>query len=331
MRFFRRNKIGKSSIKESFDNLPCGACFVDKNGLIVLCNKQMYRLCHILMGRNLQHISELRDAMEHPQSGVEIVRADTKVFHFPSGEVWKFTESGITDADGSAYTQLQAVDVTALYETEKELERENARLEEVNARARKLYSEIDDIVRKEENFAVKTRVHDEMGQLLGLTRNLMAQEHVSLAELKSVAKRWEQVSSTLGASSDGEKDAFDADKMLAELTRVIAGIGVALHIKGEFPQKSSTAQLLVAAIRECAVNTVNHAKGSEMTVELTRTDAGLSAAITNNGNMPEGEITEGGGLSALRRKTESAGGIMRVQSVPAFKLELILPGKEGAV
>ena len=68
-----------------------------------------------------------------------------------------------------------------------------------------------------------------------------------------------------------------------------------------------------------------------MTVELTRTDAGLSAAITNNGNMPEGEITEGGGLSALRRKTESAGGIMRVQSVPAFKLELILPGKEGAV
>ena len=81
MRFFRRNKIGKSSIKESFDNLPCGACFVDKNGLIVLCNKQMYRLCHILMGRNLQHISELRDAMEHPQSGVEIVRADTKVFH----------------------------------------------------------------------------------------------------------------------------------------------------------------------------------------------------------------------------------------------------------
>lgn len=330
MSLFHRNKIGRASIKESFDNLPCGICFIDKNGLIVLCNKQMYRLCHTLLGRDLQYISELQDAMNRPQNGVKTVSADTDVFHFPSGEVWKFTKSDITDADGNAYTQIQAFDVTALYETEKELERENTRLEEINARAKKLYTELDNIVREEENFAVKTRVHDEMGELLGLTRNLMAQKHVSLAERKSVAKRWEQVSSTLGASSEGEEETFDSDKTLTELTKVIAAIGVTLHIKGEFPQKSSAANLLIAAIRECAVNTVRHAEGSEMTVELTRTDVALTAVITNNGNIPEGEIQEGGGLSSLRRKTENAGGIMRVESAPVFKLEMILPGKDGA-
>ena len=185
-------------------------------------------------------------------------------------------------------------------------------------------------MREEENFAVKTRVHDEMGELLGLTRNLIAQEHISLAERKSVAKRWGQVSSTLGASSEGDEETFDVDKTLIELTKVIAAIGVTLHIKGEFPQKSSAANLLIAAIRECAVNTVRHAEGSEMTVELTRTDVALTAVITNNGNIPEGEIQEGGGLSSLRRKTENAGGIMRVESAPVFKLEMILPGKEGA-
>ena len=328
MSLFHRNKIGRASIKESFDNLPCGICFIDKNGLIVLCNKQMYRLCHTLLGRDLQYISELQDAMNHPQNGVKTVSADTDVFHFPSGEVWKFTKSDITDADGNAYTQIQAFDVTALYETEKELKRENARLEEINARAKKLYTELDNIVREEENFAVKTRVHDEMGELLGLTRNLMAQEHVSLAERKSVAKRWGQVSSTLGASSEGEEETFDVDKTLTELTQVIAAIGVTLHIKGKFPQKGSAAYLLTAAVRECAINAVRHAKGSEMTVELTKMPHALTAAITNNGLVPAGEVIEGGGLGALRRRIESAGGAMRVESTPQFRLVITLPGKE---
>ena len=118
------------------------------------------------------------------------------------------------------------------------------------------------------------------------------------------------------------------DKTLTELTKVIAAIGVTLHIKGEFPQKSSAANLLIAAIRECAVNTVRHAEGSEMTVELTRTDVALTAVITNNGNIPEGEIQEGGGLGALRRRIESAGGAMRVESTPQFRLVITLPGKE---
>lgn len=331
MSLFHRKKIGRASIKESFDNLPGGICFIDKNGLIVLCNKQMYRLCHTLLGRDLQYISELQDAMDHPKNGIKIVSADTHVFRFPTGEVWKFAESDIIDADGNAYTQVQAVNVTTLYEKKNELEQENRCLEEVNARAVKLYTELDAIVREEENFSVKTHVHDEMGELLGLTRHLIAQKEASLDSLKSIGKRWEQITSTLGACTDSNEEIFDSDKTLTELTEAIASIGVTLHIKGEFPQNRSTTNLLTTAIRECAVNTVRHAEGSEMTVELTRTDSALIAVITNNGNIPEREIIEGGGLSALRRKTESAGGIMRVECAPVFKLEIILSGKEESV
>lgn len=331
MTLFRKDKIDRTSIKESIDNLPSGICFADKNGLLVLCNRQMYRLSHTLLGKDLQYISELQDAMTGSQKVVEIVSADTNVFRFPSGEVWKFSESHITDADGNGYTQVQAVNVTALYEKEKELEQQNRRLAEVNARAKKLYTELDQIVREEENFAVKTRVHDEMGELLGFTRNLMAKQVIPPDSLKSIAKRWEKITETLGVSTDDSEDGLDSDKMLTQLTEGIAGIGVALHIKGEFPKKGCAAHLLASAVRECAVNTVRHAKGNEMTMELTRTDAVLTAIITNNGKIPEGEITEGGGLSALRRRIESAGGIMRVLSTPVFKLEIILPGKEEAV
>ena len=328
MTWFRRERIGRASIKESLDNLPSGICFADQSGLVILSNKQMYRLCYTLMGMDLQHISELLDALEKPQAGIQSVGADTNVYRFPKGKVWKFTQSSITDADGNAYTQVLAVDVTALYEKGDELEQENRRLEEVNARARNLYAQLDDIVREEENFAVKTHVHDEMGELLGLTRNMLTQRELPPERLKALGKRWEHIGDTLGAVGKQDGDAFDSDKTLAELTEGIAGIGVALHVRGEFPQKSDAAYLLTAAVRECAINTVRHAKGSEMTVELTKTPHSLIAAITNDGMAPAGEVVEGGGLSALRRRIEGMGGAMQVESTPRFRLVITLPGKE---
>lgn len=330
MTWFRRERIGRASIKESLDNLPSGICFADQSGLVILSNKQMYRLCYTLMGMDLQHISELLDALEKPQAGIQSVGADTNVYRFPEGKVWKFTQSSITDADGNAYTQVLAVDVTALYEKGDELEQENRRLEEVNARARNLYAQLDDIVREEENFAVKTHVHDEMGELLGLTRNMLTQRELPPERLKALGKRWEHIGDTLGAVGKQDGDAFDSDKTLAELTERIAGIGVALHVRGEFPQKSGAAYLLTAAVRECAINTVRHAKGSEMTVELTKTPHSLIAAITNDGMAPAGEVVEGGGLSALRRRIEGTGGAMQVESTPRFRLVITLPGKEEA-
>ena len=328
MTWFRRERIGRASIKESLDNLPSGICFADQSGLVILSNRQMYRLCYTLMGMDLQHISELLDALEKPQAGIQSVGADTNVYRFPEGKVWKFTQSSITDADGNAYTQVLAVDVTALYEKGDELEQENRRLEEVNARARNLYAQLDDIVREEENFAVKTHVHDEMGELLGLTRNMLTQRELPPERLKALGKRWEHIGDTLGAVGKQDGDAFDSDKTLAELTEGIAGIGVALHVRGEFPQKSGAAYLLTAAVRECAINTVRHAKGSEMTVELTKTPHSLTASITNDGLTPAGEVVEGGGLSALRRRIEGTGGAMQVESTPRFRLVITLPGKE---
>ncbi len=328
MTWFRRERIGRASIKESLDNLPSGICFADQSGLVILSNRQMYRLCYTLMGVDLQHISELLDALEKPQAGIQSVGADTNVYRFPEGKVWKFTQSSITDADGNAYTQVLAVDVTALYEKEDELQQENRRLEEVNARARNLYAQLDNIVREEENFAVKTHVHDEMGELLGLTRNMLTQREHPPERLKALGKRWEHIGDTLGAVGKQDGDAFDSDKTLAELTEGIAGIGVALHVRGEFPQKSGAAYPLTAAVRECAINTVRHAKGSEMTVELTKTPHALTASITNDGLAPAGEVIEGGGLSALRRRIEGTGGSMQVESTPRFRLVITLPGKE---
>ena len=76
--FRRRPRLGRSSVKEAFDNLPSGICFADRNGLIILCNRQMHSLCWDLLGTDLQHLEELRRALKSPQPGVtaaEVYRA----------------------------------------------------------------------------------------------------------------------------------------------------------------------------------------------------------------------------------------------------------------
>ena len=178
-------------------------------------------------------------------------------------------------------------------------------------------------MREEENFAVKTHVHDEVGLLLSLSRKLFKQQEDDLAAMRELGKAWSRVSETLGIA--------EQDAALGELASVIAGIGVKLTVRGELPQSGNLAYLLTVAIRECATNTVRHAEGSEMTVDISDADGYVCASITNNGKLPEQEVTEGGGLGALRRRIESAGGTMAVESAPVFRLNITLPERGNTV
>ena len=126
-------------------------------------------------------------------------------------------------------------------------------------------------------------------------------------------------------SGDGSASAAGA---LAELIAAAGEIGVRIQIQGELPTSEENAQLLIVAMRECATNTARHARGSEMRISLSRTRGADMAVITNNGQPPEAEIVEGGGLSGLRRRVEAAGGTMTVEWKPAFRLTVSLPGKE---
>ena len=321
--FHRRPKLGRSSVKEAFDNLPSGICFADRNGVIILCNRQMHRLCRQLLGTDLQHIEELHRALKEPQSGVTAADESAPLFRFPDGKLWQFAENAVTDAGGGQYTQVQAMDVTELHEKRAELERENQALAEANVRARQLFLELDQIVREKERLAMKMRVHDELGLSLLSTRNLISRES-SLEELRKGGQRWGQVLRMMDIAGS-EPPA--PENFLAELIASAADIGVQVCVRGELPPSGENARLLIAAMRECVTNTVRHARGSKMDVALTQAEGTCGMAITNTGKKPEGAIIEGGGLSALRRRIESRGGVMTVESRPEFWLTVTLPEK----
>lgn len=321
----------RRAIKESVDNLPSGICFADSNGVIILCNRQMHRLCHVLMGRDLQYLDELRAALKAPADGVTPVDAGTSSLQFPDGAVWTFRESKIADTEGKRCTQVQALDVTALYEKRVELEAENAALLETNQRAKRLYAELDRTVREEETFAMKMRVHDDMGLCL-LTARRALEENAPISELQEAGKVWLRVlGRTLasGSAAEEQPEQPSTGAALDELLSSAEGIGVRIRLEGELPKDSANAYLLITAMRECTTNVVRHAGGSEMTVRIQSDERCVTAHITNNGAPPAGDITEGGGLSGLRRRVESAGGTMRLDSRPSFALTITLPREEN--
>lgn len=327
MKMVHRPKIGRAAVKEGFDNLPSGICFGDRNGTVILCNRQMHRLCYALLGMDLQHLPELRRGLENPRPGVDVIDREALICRFPDNTLWQFAESPVTDRDGNIYTQVQAVDVTELYQKSAELEQENRALEEANARARRLYADIDQIVREKENLALKMRVHDDIGLCLLASRNLLMQES-TLEEYRRGGRRWEQAMQMIGIADRSGDGSASAAGALAERIAAAGEIGVRIRIQGELPASEENARLLIAAMGECATNTARHARGSEMRISLTRTRDADIAVITNNGQPPEAQIVEGGGLSGLRRRVEAAGGTMTVEWKPAFRLTVSLPGKE---
>ena len=82
--FSFKRKIGRASVKEGFDNLPSAICFADRSGTVVLCNRLMDSLCHRLTGADLQHISELRNALENPAEGAETEDGKSHIYRFHS-------------------------------------------------------------------------------------------------------------------------------------------------------------------------------------------------------------------------------------------------------
>lgn len=58
--------ITRGSIKEGFDDLPAAVCYFTPDGIIRLCNRQMFRVYRALSGRDLQSLEELRQQVWAP-------------------------------------------------------------------------------------------------------------------------------------------------------------------------------------------------------------------------------------------------------------------------
>lgn len=317
----RKVQPSRSSIKESLDKLPTGLCFYQENGKIILVNYSMNELCHKIVGRDLQNAKLFWEILSSGEVLPEIERLERgehPSFRLKDGKVWTFSR---TRLDG--VIQLVGANTTDLSNVNAELKLKNVELSAINARLREYGEKVDSLTRTKERIDVKANIHRELGQALLITRRYLLGQTGNLSLPVDIWKK-------NVAMLTRESEITHEETPLSAFLESAEASGVKVQIIGDFPEDKKQNGLLVMAGAECLVNGVRHANANTLFITITQTDSEISATYENDGDLPTGEIVEGGGLSSLRHRTNRLEGKMEVKAKPKFSLTITLP-KERSV
>ena len=311
-RRFRSNTITRSSIKEGVDKISSGLCFYVAGGRLILCNSRMNALCHTIVGRDLQNAELFWQTLSggEVKSGVERLSFGSyPSFRLADGNVWTFAREEVDD-----FIQLTAANTTQQQALTDELQDKNLDLAALNLRLRKYGENVDELARAKERLETKVRIHGELGQALLAARRYLVDENAQEPPLDI----WRRNIAMLRKEMEAKK----AEDPLTILQKAAASAGVQLEIYGHLPEETEYRQFFLVAASEALTNAVFHAGAKTLRIELTEAESQWMMRFTNDGTKPEKPITEGGGLGSLRRKAESIGASMIVDSTPEFALTI---------
>ncbi len=310
----RIKHIGFNAIKEGFDRLPTAVCFFDRTGSIVLCNRQMYQLSRYLLDSDMQYLGEVEEALSATPRGIVRVPDVENTYQFPDKTVWRFEKTEVTDRYGESYIQLTAADVTELQRALVQLTDDSKKLEEDSEKLKQLSANAGALAREKELLSAKSAMHDSLAACITWTKQYITGEFDSI-DAGVVCREWEKV------IAFRDEICLSAKKKLLDSAKTG---GVTVSIKGEEPTDSG-AELMYTALQVCLNNAIQYAKATEISANIWKNEDSYTVMIRNNGKPPEKKITEGGGLTNLRRRIENLGGKMTVQSLPEFSLVIEIP------
>lgn len=319
LRRWRYEQLTPFSIKECVDALPDGVCFFTGQGMPLLTNLQMCRLCAQITGRGLvdanAFLAVLRSG-EYPEQ-TRLLRADPALaVELSDGTVWEFRLSRHI-VRGYTVEQLLAFRMTEQYRLNRELTDRNRRLAAVGERLRQYGRELKGVIRNDEILTAKIQVHNDVGRVLILLRTFLAQKNEQ-RDAAALLARWTFVVNVLS----GEERARQADT-LEQIVADAESYGLRVEINGAPPEDATENALFLHTARECISNVKRHAPdGRCLSVTLREENGRRQMRFTNDGRPPEETVVEGGGLKNLRQMAENAGWTMTVESAPRFVLML---------
>ena len=312
----RKTTLSRSAIKESIDHLPTGLCFYAANGRILLVNHRMNQLCHVILGRDLQNAALVWDDLFRGNIQPDIVplsMGGQPSFRLPDGTVWSFSRTRLSDM-----LQITATDITQLHDLAQELEQKNITLEELYQRLKDYETDVEVLTRTRERLEAKIGIHSELGQTLLATRSYLMDNNEN-KELPVDA--WKRSIALLRQNIVENTEQFT----LQTLIQTATAFGISVEVTGQMPEQKAVEKLFLEAATEALTNAVRHADAKTLHILLTETDTDYQICFRNDGKIPENAITEGGGLGSLRRKVETAGGIMQIDCQPEYSLTVIMP------
>lgn len=315
----RKATLTRSAIKESLDHLTTGLCFYAENGRILLVNHQMVRLCHTMLGSDLQNAALIWEALSGGtlQSGVtRLSMGSQPSFRLPDQTVWTFSREKL-----QGFYQITAANTTQLHELTEDLKQKNIALAALHLRLKNYERNAEELSRSKEQLHTKDRIHSELGQALLTTRRYLVDSVGQQPPLdiwkRSIAILRMDVDSTTELSS------------LQTLIQTANASGVSVEVDGQIPPQAEVARLFTDAAAEALTNAVRHADARTLYIAFSETDSHYLVSFQNDGRQPEHGITEGGGLSNLRGKVEMSGGSMRISCHPDYSLTISVTKQGG--
>ena len=308
-----RRQLSPFSVKESCDHLPSALCFAWENGQPCLKNLKMDELSHQLTGEALLNANAFWRAIEAQP-----------IVSLENGQTWSFERRRMEMAGRVVY-QIIGTNITEEARLRHALEKDNLRLKAMNRRLRQYGQDVQEATREKEILRAKTRIHDRIGRALLQTRQFLSGAQ---GDAEAVRAAWRQNTRLLLGKSVEEQrpDTFE------QLSRAAKAIGVTIARSGSFPEEGTeNAQLVEAAAHECLTNLVRHAGGTRLEIFGEKTASAWKVRYLNDGAVPAAPIVEGSGLTALRTRTEAAGGAMEIAVLPRFQLTLILQRERQAM
>ena len=315
----RKNTISKRSIKEAFDDLPCGICFYEASGVTRLVNSKRNDFSIRITGEYLlngkKFISILTDEnikrnnLSHQEEEEYIISLDDHVYSFRRREHQL--------SDKSLY-EIIATDITRKHQLSRELNKKNKELSSFNKRMRQYGETIEELTIEKETLSAKRNIHDKLGKLLILSRQSLDKDRTE-EEKEVLLSTWKNTLIAFESMKENESnDTYD------ELFKAAKDIGISVIFSGRRPESRKGKKIAAKAIIECMTNTIKHAKGNEVYVSFKERNRFIEIQITNNGEQPKEEIKEGGGLSSLRLLIEREGGSMKIISFPRFEMNITI-------
>lgn len=200
-----------------------------------------------------------------------------------------------------------------------------ARARQIRIRLKAFLKMMQCTVMERELLDLKTMLHDSFGRGLLLAKRYLTMEEGDVARepvKNELTSMWrENIKLLKNEEPEFWQKPYYTSIKHAEL------LGIRIVTAGTLPEDEGFIGIIDSAIMVSATNTLRHAYGHTVYIDVEKRENGVMLTFQNDGIQPGAEITEKGGLINLRQRVEKSGGSMLVTTEGGFKLRITLPEK----
>ncbi|MCR5204566.1 MAG: hypothetical protein K6E47_05890 [Lachnospiraceae bacterium] len=341
VRRWEKKTLAKASLKEGLDSLPVGLLFYWECGMVKLVNTKMDSISRLLIGEGIYsgdefwHMLLSRDMGILPSEKGKAKDSGNRnecIVRLDDGSVYSFKRS-ICVFEGHNLIEIMATDVSEEQLLNEKLKVKRVKVDEIKKRLQNLNSEIESITVQKEILATKSKVHDDLGKTLIMSRKFIETNDEGLGQ--EVIKQW-KLNTLLLRGEENDSNIFEYSTLINDFSKV----GLKIDVQGILPKRKEHKDIVITGLRTCATNALKHGNAKTLFVKITNTTGRtlssfnekkyLQVEIRNDGEVPDPEsFSEGGGLGNLRKSVERIGGNMNVECKEAFKVIFRLPAEGG--